>query len=251
MSSGACITVQLGQCGNQLGCVLNDTLFAHLTASVRGGGKTRRALRRYFAEAIPTNGAYVGGDAALMGDHDHDTARSPLSSSSAYLARSILVDMETKVVQRCLAHVGSNRSEEAKAGAGLSSASRRRRTPARGSGSKAARARHRSQEEQLPSYTWTYRPESAFVRHSGSGNNWAAGYNTHAMGENGAGGRIMEIARREVERSDYGVSAFLLLQSLAGGTGSGLGARVSELLRDDYGSRAVIANTLVAPYSVR
>ena len=59
----------------------------------------------------------------------------------------------------------------------------------------------------------------------------------------------MEIARKEVERSDYGVSAFLLLQSLAGGTGSGLGARVSELLRDAYGSRAVVANTLVAPYS--
>jgi tubulin delta len=59
----------------------------------------------------------------------------------------------------------------------------------------------------------------------------------------------MDIVRAEVERADYGVSAFLLLQSLAGGTGSGLGARVGELLRDEYGGRAVVANTLVAPYS--
>ena len=59
----------------------------------------------------------------------------------------------------------------------------------------------------------------------------------------------MALLRREAERSDFGVSSFLLLQSLAGGTGSGVGARVSELLRDEFGNRSVIANALVAPYS--
>jgi tubulin delta len=57
----------------------------------------------------------------------------------------------------------------------------------------------------------------------------------------------MALLRREAERSDFGVSSFLLLQSLAGGTGSGVGARVSELLRDEFGNRSVIANALVAP----
>ena len=251
MSSGACITVQLGQCGNQLGRVVNDTLFAHLAggaeckrdnACTSHGNEPRKELGRYFEEAantLPTRtaGEYIENDVASNLSHN------------SYLARSILVDMETKVVQNCLSHTGTNQRQKPP----LPYKGKKQRTPARGSGSRAVRASQplaeSSQSAPVTSRTWSYRKDAAFVRHSGSGNNWAAGYNTHATGPQGAGTKVMELMRVEAERADYGVSSFLLLQSLAGGTGSGLGARVSELLRDEYGSRALIANTLVAPYS--
>lgn len=41
--------------------------------------------------------------------------------------------------------------------------------------------------------------------------------------------------RREVERCDY-FGGFLLLQSLAGGTGAGLGSRIAEELGDRFPS---------------
>ena len=70
------------------------------------------------------------------------------------------------------------------------------------------------------SRTWRYDAAQALVAQSGSANNWAFGYNTH--------GRVvrepmLERVRREAERCDM-LDGFLLLHSMAGGTGSGLGA---------------------------
>jgi Tubulin/FtsZ family, GTPase domain len=61
-----------------------------------------------------------------------------------------------------------------------------------------------------------------------AGNNWALGYHTH-------GGRCaaaaLNAARREAERCDH-LGGFLLLQSLAGGTGAGFGSRLAQELAD-------------------
>ena len=39
-----------------------------------------------------------------------------------------------------------------------------------------------------------------------------------------------------------------MLKSLAGGTGSGLGAHLNEMMRDDHG-KSIILNTAIWPYS--
>jgi hypothetical protein len=248
----SCITVQLGQCGNQLGRVLNDTLFSHLASnSVKErnvgidfeykSNKLRcnqRSLERYFASSEDSNGTL----------HYH--------------ARSVLVDMETKVVQQCMKHTGNVFNEEFSSSDHSSSSNNNKmahsriRKPRTSRGARGGARKTTLKDPPTSSTkksnsipTWSYHPNSSFVRHSGSGNNWAAGYNTHGKGPKGAGAKVMELVRMEAERSDEGVSSLLLLQSLAGGTGSGVGARVSELLRDEYGNRSVIANALVAPYS--
>lgn len=56
----------------------------------------------------------------------------------------------------------------------------------------------------------------------------------------------MELVRKEAEQCDY-LGGFFLLQSLAGGTGSGMGTRVSEALRDQFPSSLVL-NTCIWPY---
>ena len=54
-----------------------------------------------------------------------------------------------------------------------------------------------------------------------------------------------EIIRREVEQCDS-LDGFVVLSSLAGGTGSGVGTFVTETLRDDYG-RNNIMNHVIWP----
>lgn len=65
---------------------------------------------------------------------------------------------------------------------------------------------------------------------SGSANNWAFGYYRQgpALAE-----CALEMMRREAEHCDR-LSGFLFFQSLSGGTGSGAGSLVTELLRDEY-----------------
>ena len=58
----------------------------------------------------------------------------------------------------------------------------------------------------------------------GSGNNWARGYNTYGTQVRDA---ALELARRETEACDH-LGGFLLMQSMAGGTGAGLGAYVAQ-----------------------
>ena len=90
---------------------------------------------------------------------------------------------------------------------------------------------------------WRYDGARTLAFQSGSGNNWARGYNTY-----GAQTRetALELVRRETEACDH-FGGFLLLQSMAGGTGAGLGAYVAEALRDDY-AHAPLLNHCVWPH---
>lgn len=65
---------------------------------------------------------------------------------------------------------------------------------------------------------------------SGSGNNWAVGY--HEYGKQYTNS-ITELLRKEAEACDN-LGSFMVFNSLGGGTGSGLGSRVVELLEDQY-----------------
>lgn len=74
-------------------------------------------------------------------------------------------------------------------------------------------------EEAKSSGQWQYDESRSFARASGSANNWAHGYNTHGPAVQHA---LEELIRKEVECCDR-LGGLLLLQSLAGGTGSGVG----------------------------
>lgn len=65
---------------------------------------------------------------------------------------------------------------------------------------------------------------------AGSGNNWGQGYGEYGrLYEE----RVTEMVRREVERCSS-LQSFFLCHSTGGGTGSGLGSRVLEILEDEY-----------------
>lgn len=107
-------------------------------------------------------------------------------------------------------------------------------------------------------YANLYNPENIFVSKDGggAGNNWAQGYS--------AGERIyeevMEMVDREAEGSDSlevivlhvllndahrdGIQGFMLMHSIAGGTGSGLGSFLLERLNDKFPKK------LIQTYSV-
>jgi len=56
----------------------------------------------------------------------------------------------------------------------------------------------------------------------------------------------LDLVRRQTEACDH-LGGFLLMQSMAGGTGAGLGAYVASALRDDYPSAALL-NHCIWPY---
>lgn len=164
------ITVQLGQCGNQLGCSFFSTLSEELSCSDYGHAGVNEFFR-------------------------------PDASSPHYVARSVQIDMEPKVV----------------AGA---------RATAEAQGS-----------------WWRYPAKGWLCQQSGSGNNWAQGFHGYGPHVHDA---ALDLVRREVEQADC-MTGFVLLQSMAGGTGAGLGTYVAQALRDEYHS-AHIANCCVWPY---
>ena len=73
---------------------------------------------------------------------------------------------------------------------------------------------------QTGPYKNIYNPENIYSHPEGAGaaNNWAAG---HAAGEK-VSEEIFDMIDREVDGSDS-LEGFMLLHSIAGGTGSGLG----------------------------
>lgn len=84
-----------------------------------------------------------------------------------------------------------------------------------------------------------YNPENMFFEQDGAGNNWAAGYS--------AGEKIQEdlldMIDREADGSDS-LEGFVLIHSIAGGTGSGLGSFLLEKMNDRYPKK------LIQTYSV-
>ncbi|XP_014254771.1 tubulin epsilon chain-like [Cimex lectularius] len=64
----------------------------------------------------------------------------------------------------------------------------------------------------------------------GSGNNWAVGHFTHGNEQKST---IRNMIRASVEKCDR-LHGFISLFSLGGGTGSGLGSAVQQMLYDDY-----------------
>lgn len=169
------VTVQLGQCGNQIGSQLFSTLHSDASSPTSPHTYSQEALDRFF--------------------HQLDTRSRELR------ARAVLVDMESKVVQHSLVQA----KREGK---------------------------------------WTFDDKCVYAGKRGSGNNWADGYLNHAPPALDA---ILDKVQRQTERCEH-LDGFLMLMSVAGGTGSGVGARLTEALRDVY-PHVTLVNTVVWPYS--
>ncbi|KAF2154823.1 tubulin-domain-containing protein [Myriangium duriaei CBS 260.36] len=94
---------------------------------------------------------------------------------------------------------------------------------------------------QTGPYKNIYNPENMFVykQGTGAGNNWAAGY---SLGEQ-VQDEVLDMIDREADGSDS-LEGFMLLHSIAGGTGSGLGSFLLERLNDRFPKK------LIQTYSV-
>lgn len=90
-------------------------------------------------------------------------------------------------------------------------------------------------------YKNIYNPENFYIHKdgTGAGNNWGAGY---AMGEQ-VHEEVMDMIDREADGSDS-LEGFMLLHSIAGGTGSGMGSFLLERLNDRFPKK------LIQTYSV-
>ncbi|XP_045840196.1 tubulin delta chain isoform X3 [Meles meles] len=172
------VTVQLGQCGNQIGIEVFDALYTDshcpqgLCSKRENEAYQASCKERFFSE----------------------------EENGVPIARAILVDMEPKVTSQTL--------------------------------SKAAQ-----------SGRWKYGQHSCFCQKQGSGNNWAYGYSVHGPRHEES---IMNLIQKEVEKCDS-LSGFFIIMSMAGGTGSGLGAFVTQNLQDQY-SNSLKMNHIIWPY---
>ncbi|XP_072031063.1 tubulin delta chain-like [Amphiura filiformis] len=82
----------------------------------------------------------------------------------------------------------------------------------------------------------------------GRGCNWAMGYNgPNNLAQAKLPDQVLESLRKEVERCDC-YSGTVMMHSIAGGTGAGLGSRLVELIRDEY-PLAYILSAVVAPWT--
>lgn len=91
-------------------------------------------------------------------------------------------------------------------------------------------------------------PRNIHVSENGSGaaNNWKQGYTYAQQHEE----EILNILDREADRCDN-IAAFQLFHSVAGGTGSGLGSHVLQLLNDHYGLKKLVTTASVFPSNAR
>lgn len=91
---------------------------------------------------------------------------------------------------------------------------------------------------------WRYRAGAHIAGESGSGNNWAHGYLEHGPR---LADDVADELRREVEKCDC-VTGVVVMHSLGGGTGSGLGTHITELAREMY-PKVHILNQVVWPFA--
>merc|ERR1719379_265398 len=94
---------------------------------------------------------------------------------------------------------------------------------------------------QASEYAELYNPENIFISKDGggAGNNWAKGYASAEKVQE----EIFEMIDREADGSDS-LEGFVLIHSIAGGTGSGVGSYLLENINDRYPKK------LIQTYSV-
>ncbi|XP_050805695.1 tubulin epsilon chain isoform X2 [Gopherus flavomarginatus] len=163
------VVVQVGQCGNQIGCRFWD-LALREHAAVNKKGIYDEALSSFFRNVDTRN----GGDGA-------DIHKGKIFSLKA---RALLIDMEEGVVNEIL------------------------QGPLRD----------------------VFDSKQLITDVSGSGNNWAVGHKLYGYQYRE---HIVEKLRRTAEHCDC-LQCFFVIHSMGGGTGSGLGTFVLNVLEDEF-----------------
>ncbi len=98
--------------------------------------------------------------------------------------------------------------------------------------------------ESKRSGSWLYNNSNVYSGNRGSGNNWANGFMNHGPR---ASMKIFDIVQSEIEKCNH-LEGFVILMSVAGGTGSGMGTYITELLKDEC-PKAVLINPIIWPYT--
>ena len=153
--------IQIGQCGNQIGCnIFNDLIY------------TMKNSSDYLTQ--------------LIYDTYFSLSDSYSDKKSGLKANALLIDMEAKVINKVL--------------------------------------------KQAIKMGFEYAPENAIHKQSGSGNNWANGFFHHGPTVEDS---FVETVAKFSENFDY-LDTCVMINSLAGGTGSGLGSYLAVLLKDYF-----------------
>uniref|UniRef100_T1J6C5 Tubulin delta chain n=1 Tax=Strigamia maritima TaxID=126957 RepID=T1J6C5_STRMM len=92
--------------------------------------------------------------------------------------------------------------------------------------------------------TWHYSHKNSLKLSGGCGNLWSRGYCEYGPI---LSDQTIDIVQSELEKCDS-VGGLIILMSAAGGTGSGVGAHLTQVFRDAF-PRTFIVNQLVWPYS--
>ena len=148
--------IQIGQCGNQIGLNIFNNLINEMKNS-------SEYLSQLICDSYFT-----------------------ISNTNKFQANSLLIDMESKVIDKCLKISEKN--------------------------------------------GWNYLQENIIHKQSGSGNNWANGFFHHGPSVEKT---FVETLSKFSEKFDC-LDSCILINSLAGGTGSGLGSYLTVLLKDYF-----------------
>lgn len=184
------ITFHVGQCGNQVGLQYWNQMALEHGISLDG-----------TALEYPNEQMTFGNSDSTNSDNSRDDRTDVFftnSTSSRYIPRAILIDLEPSVINKCTA--------------------------------------------KIPMFN----PRNIHLSEQGSGaaNNWQHGYKygLHYQEE------LVDLIDRECDKCEN-LSTFHLVHSVAGGTGSGVGSLLLELLNDRYGSKKITNTSLVFPSS--
>ena len=161
--------IQIGQCGNQIGLNIFNNLIEEMKNS-----------SEYLSQLI-CNSYFT------------------ISKTNKFQANSLLIDMESKVIDKCLKISEKN--------------------------------------------GWNYIQDNIIHKQSGSGNNWANGFFYHGPSVEKA---FVETISKFSEKFDT-LDSCIIINSLAGGTGSGLGSYLTVLMKD-YFPEINLLNIAVWPH---
>ncbi|KAI5958577.1 TUB4 [Candida theae] len=199
---GETITIQAGQCGNQVGLQYWQQLASEHGINKDGTPTPYPQPQSHngsFPDSQPDSQDSNSGNTTSskrLYREDHPELFFTFSDSNTYTPRSVLIDLEPSVVTKALS--------------------------------------------TLPMLN----PRSTHVSDHGNGaaNNWSNGYKYGSEHIES----ILNLLDKEADKCDN-LSQFQLFHSVAGGTGSGCGSKILEVLQDRYTSKKIITTNSIFP----
>eukprot|EP00953_Heterococcus_sp_UTEX-ZZ885_P013818 7882-Heterococcus_DN1.PRE.1 len=215
----AIIVVQVGQCGNQVG----ERLFSK--------------LHSHFKQQQPQ---------ALHYDSSSEEGRSIFFRGAASTARAVLVDTEPKAIDATARAAGPGWRYDPRSQVTISHSEKTEYSTVVLLSS-CRRGVAVTALAHWPSRMLAVGTVAIFVCCKGGGgaaNNWAYGYCCYGPQ---CAQAVLAAVSREAEQCDH-LGGIVVLHSAAGGTGSGLGSYITEMLADNYPGVSLL-NSVVCPYA--